>query len=239
MPEKICVDKYITIYLCTIDTEPKELISHRRDEFFVDFLKDYVRDYFSDANVNVRVIDEIRKCIKRGEYGKPYIDLSDLCANVETDGNADMDSYLNIDIDTYHILNNLQFSVSHSGDVYAVAWCCAGIQNNTGAIGLDIEVVRDSKNMRRDETRLVKIANRFFCDDEVAYVVSTEDTTDVGIAARFFEIWTAKEAYVKMLGRGLGYGLDAFSVFEDDISSRLIKRKVMLDDQLIYLSLMR
>lgn len=89
--------------------------------------------------------------IKRTELGKPYTE--------------------NIDV---------QFSVSHSGDMVVCA--VSDIE-----IGIDAEKIR-SVNFRA--------ATRFATEEELDYIGENTE--------RFFEIWTLKEAYFKCIGTGLG-----------------------------------
>ncbi len=61
-------------------------------------------------------------------------------------------------------------------------------------VGLDVE-------RRRERPRWEQIAHRFYSEDECRAVA--------GSAARFLELWTLKEAYLKALGLGLPGGLDS------------------------------
>jgi 4'-phosphopantetheinyl transferase len=73
-------------------------------------------------------------------------------------------------------------------------------------VGLDLEIV----DARRDAGQLLKIARRFFAQDEIRYLVERVGSTD--FKRDFYRVWTRKEAYVKYLGRGIGHGLSTFSV---------------------------
>lgn len=86
----------------------------------------------------------------------------------------------------------LHISVSHSGD-YAL---CVSSDKPVGA---------DIQRVRRADMR---IARRFFTDDECEYIGS-----DTG---RFFEIWTKKEAFVKACGSTLGEMIGTSSVLGAD-----------------------
>jgi 4'-phosphopantetheinyl transferase len=87
----------------------------------------------------------------------------------------------------------IHFSVSHTkGAVVFV--------REDSPIGIDIEVIKPFEDID-------KIAKRHFAPDEYDYCR--------GNSARFFEIWTKKEAFIKMVGKGLSYGLNKFSVMED------------------------
>ncbi len=85
---------------------------------------------------------------------------------------------------------SLHLSISHSADV----WACA---ISDAPVGLDIEYARPC-----DFTR---IAARFFHLEEAAYV-------RLGGEAAFFEVWTAKESFVKCTGQGIDGSFSDFCV---------------------------
>lgn len=92
--------------------------------------------------------------------------------------------------------SGLRFNVSHCGDValYAIS---------TGhEIGVDIEAVRELEHADG-------IAAQFFSrrENEAYRALDTRDR-----AQAFFKCWTRKEAFIKALGDGLYYPLDAFDV---------------------------
>lgn len=62
----------------------------------------------------------------------------------------------------------------------------------------------------------MKVANRFFTKDEIDYISDGLECSDVDM--RFYKIWTMKEAFMKLTGRGLGQRLDSFSVNPDELS---------------------
>ena len=70
----------------------------------------------------------------------------------------------------------LFFSISHSENVVAVAV-------SEREIGVDVEKIREVRG---------GVAKRFFTESEIEYVGND--------SARFFEIWTKKEAYAKVKG---------------------------------------
>lgn len=74
---------------------------------------------------------------------------------------------------------NFCFNISHSGNAVAVA------VSNT-EIGVDIEKIRKAD---------FRVCNRFFTENEKEYVGNSD--------RRFFEIWTKKEAYIKLNGLAL------------------------------------
>ena len=89
---------------------------------------------------------------------------------------------------------------SHSGDALLLAWV------PTGVVGVDIEP-------RARAVPALRIARRYFADDEVAALAALPD------AARddtFLRLWCAKEAVLKAHGRGLAFGLHRLAFAERD-----------------------
>lgn len=82
------------------------------------------------------------------------------------------------------------FSVSHTDGCVAVAVA-------REAVGIDVERVKNA----RDE-----LAARFFHPQERQWMARQADRTRA-----FYEIWTRKEAYLKMCGTGLHTPLQSFS----------------------------
>jgi 4'-phosphopantetheinyl transferase len=86
----------------------------------------------------------------------------------------------------------LEFNWSHSGDRALLA-IARGITP-----GIDLE-------RKRTRTHVLDIAERFFCAEEAAALAMLDDLQRPDA---FLELWTAKEAVLKALGRGLAFGLD-------------------------------
>ena len=89
---------------------------------------------------------------------------------------------------------DVEFNISHSGDMVVCAI-------DDKPIGIDIEQIRPMD---------LTISKRICTDDESLYlfghIPSDQDftyTTDTKILTRFFELWTAKEAYSKSIGGNL------------------------------------
>ena len=80
---------------------------------------------------------------------------------------------------------NIEFSISHSGNI---AMCAISDE----PVGIDIEYIRDVD---------ISLAKKHFAPDEQLYVFEKKENAKL----RFFEIWTRKEAYVKLLGKGISY----------------------------------
>ena len=86
----------------------------------------------------------------------------------------------------------LHFSLSHSGSMGACAF-------HRDSIGLDIQI--------HASVDKEKIAKRFFHPQEYAYLEKEAFLS-------FFQVWVAKESYVKYTGEGISSGLNSFSVVE-------------------------
>ena len=69
-------------------------------------------------------------------------------------------------------------------------------------IGVDIERVRPN-------IEIETLAERFFAPGETAALMALPEAQRV---PAFFACWTRKEAYLKALGEGIGFGLDRFEV---------------------------
>lgn len=91
---------------------------------------------------------------------------------------------------------SIHFNLSHSADMAVVAI------SREGPVGVDVECCRP-----RDT--LLKLARRFFAKPEVAYIESASDQLTA-----FYQVWTAKEAYLKAQGLGISSGLQCFSVVD-------------------------
>ena len=97
---------------------------------------------------------------------------------------------------------SLAFNVSHSGDLALIALLWGE------AVGVDIELIRP-------ELEWQGIANRFFGDDELAWLHSlpAAEQTD-----GFFCLWTRKEAYLKARGEGVWHELKRYDVSRSPVS---------------------
>lgn len=85
-------------------------------------------------------------------------------------------------------------NLSHSGPWVVLAY-------SGEPLGIDVEEISM-------DTKKEKLARRYFTQAEQDYIFRTEEGRDL----RFFEIWTAKESYVKYLGTGLQTALNSFDV---------------------------
>ena len=94
---------------------------------------------------------------------------------------------------------SVHFSVSHTGDIFACAFSDA-------PVGVDIQ---EYKHRPDEAERCKKIAARFFHRDEI-------DALDADTVSAFYNIWTAKEAYVKLTGQGIDGDFREFCIFDLD-----------------------
>lgn len=102
---------------------------------------------------------------------------------------------------------DINFSISHSG---TIALCAVA----DGPVGIDIEKIRDVD---------LSVAKKHFAPDEHDYVLEKMSLS----RQRFFEIWTRKEAYVKMLGKGISY-FPEFSTMGDERIVTHIRNKYIV-----------
>lgn len=88
---------------------------------------------------------------------------------------------------------NMYYNLSHSED-YVI---CAA---STKPVGCDLEKIEEAP---------LKVAERYFCKGEIDYLNSLDPSM---CDDEFYRIWTAKESYMKMVGKGLSMGLGSFEV---------------------------
>jgi 4'-phosphopantetheinyl transferase len=93
---------------------------------------------------------------------------------------------------------NIHFSLSHSNKIIIIIF-------SDFDIGIDIE---DLKFRKESMEKLKKISKRFFHSDEIKILDNAEN-----FIKTFYEIWTKKESYLKLIGEGIPFGLNKFSVF--------------------------
>ena len=110
------------------------------------------------------------------------------------------------------------FNVSHSEDVVAAAV-------SERPIGIDIERIRDISPF---------IAKKYFCHNEQVYLFGHdprdsdfERVLSPEARMRFFELWTAKEAYLKCRGTGMTH------VKTVDTTAFTFERHLLPDDYIV------
>lgn len=98
-----------------------------------------------------------------------------------------------------------QFSVSHTDG-------CVAFAGGSQSVGIDVE-----KIAKYDP----QIPGHFFAPQEAQWI---EEQADRSMA--FYDIWTKKEAYLKMLGTGLSKPLQSFNVFSHGLNAKWITKKL-------------
>jgi len=100
-------------------------------------------------------------------------------------------------------LSDIYYSYSHSGTYQALIFA-------EFEVGLDIEDIM--RQNARSGDRLIKIAKRYFTQDEREYMAL--ESNNNRLINAFFRIWTGKESYVKYTGMGFRQGFTKFSVLD-------------------------
>ncbi len=90
--------------------------------------------------------------------------------------------------------NPVYFNISHSGEWVVAAFC------NSVEVGIDVEKIKKVN---------FEIAERFFSKKEKMELFAK--TGDEKLRY-FFDLWTLKESYLKLLGKGLTKPLNTFTV---------------------------
>jgi 4'-phosphopantetheinyl transferase len=91
---------------------------------------------------------------------------------------------------------DVRFNLSHSEDIVLVA------VTSGAEVGIDVEYMRRMPDA-------VQIVNSTFSNDEKSFLNSLPPED---FEKGFFTCWTAKEAFLKGIGKGLSYPLDKFSI---------------------------
>ncbi|MGE5530334.1 MAG: 4'-phosphopantetheinyl transferase family protein [Patescibacteria group bacterium] len=89
--------------------------------------------------------------------------------------------------------DGLCFNISHAGD-----WVVCALDHDP--VGIDVENIKPFNP---------GIAERFFSPEEYLELVRQKDDAMIEY---FYRIWTLKESYVKMIGKGLNTSLSSFTI---------------------------
>ncbi len=89
----------------------------------------------------------------------------------------------------------IDFSISHSENLVACSICIS--KEAKPIIGIDCETIYKKDPMQ--------LAERFFTKNEIEIIASSENKKKA-----FTKLWTKKEAYLKLLGKGLSVPLSSF-----------------------------
>lgn len=106
-------------------------------------------------------------------------------------------------------LDNVHLSVTHSGAycVVSVAFCETGVD-------LQQHERLKTETAEQASERYLKLSKRFFHNDEYEYVKKDP-------LIRFFDVWTAKESYVKLTGDGIDDSFWSYSILDENASESL------------------
>ncbi len=96
-----------------------------------------------------------------------------------------------------HGLNDLHFSISHSGE-----WIVSALSRSP--VGIDIEKIGPPK---------LDVARRFFSEHEYAALRARPEKERDSF---FYKLWTLKESYAKLLGTGISTPLSSFTIEIND-----------------------
>lgn len=108
-------------------------------------------------------------------------------------------------------IQDLYFNISHSGD-----WVVLAIAK--APVGIDVEKIK---------TPVYRIAERYFSKGELN---SLNQLSEPSKQAYFFDLWTLKESYLKMLGKGLTKSLGSFTIIKDNGVFSLINDMSLKDE---------
>jgi 4'-phosphopantetheinyl transferase len=99
-------------------------------------------------------------------------------------------------------MEGVEFNLSHSG-----VWVVGVIDDRP--VGIDVEQVQPID---------LEISENYFSGDEHRDLMSKPDKYDY-----FFTLWSLKESYIKILGKGLSHPLNAFSMSFTETGEIIIK----------------
>ncbi|KAL3661946.1 hypothetical protein V7S43_013237 [Phytophthora oleae] len=91
------------------------------------------------------------------------------------------------------------YNVSHHGSVVAIA------SDSRALVGVDVVRLTDRPHRQTSVEEFFRAFSGHFNRQEWEYIHSTEDEDSQ--YARFYRLWSLKEAYIKAVGIGLGFSL--------------------------------
>lgn len=91
---------------------------------------------------------------------------------------------------------HFNYSLSHSGN-----WIVCAVGNSE--VGVDIQEIKECK---------LQVAKRFFALEEYERLLNTTGTQQ---RQMFYKMWTCKESYAKLTGRGIGGGISEYIADEN------------------------
>lgn len=95
--------------------------------------------------------------------------------------------------EAYNLSEHAPFNLSHSGSCVLCSVEDAG--DVSVKVGCDLEEIKEER---------LKIAKRFFCEEEYKYILENEGS--------FYRYWVLKESFIKATRYGLQMGLNEFEI---------------------------
>lgn len=163
-------------------------------DYLFSFLSEFSDDEYKKAYDNLSEVAKMRvDRYKRDDDKKRSLLAQMLLKKLMVENH--IDAQLSYEENGRPVFENSEYflSLSHSGDVAFSAV-------SKSPVGIDVEKIRPIS---------ISLINRVCVDEEKAYVLSEymvtdeKNINDPDVLKRFFEIWTAKEAYFKMKGSGI------------------------------------
>ncbi len=109
--------------------------------------------------------------------------------------------------------DSIYLSVTHSGD-----FCIIAVSFFETGIDLQFHERLKTETEQQAAERYLKLSKRYFHNDEYEYV-----KTDPLVC--FFDVWTAKESYVKYKGNGIDDSFGTYSVLPENNQARTLSWK--------------
>ncbi|MCW5515227.1 4'-phosphopantetheinyl transferase family protein [Muriicola sp. Z0-33] len=102
------------------------------------------------------------------------------------------------------------FNISHSGNILVMGFCMEH------PLGVDVELIKSDFD-------LAELARQNFSEKEIKALNSLNKNEQ---DRAFYRCWTRKESFIKAIGSGLSFPLDAFSVcLDDDLTAEMLETK--------------
>jgi 4'-phosphopantetheinyl transferase len=178
----------------------------RRSPLNVEILKGYLSEDEKRKSDRLRILKQKQRYIIAHAFLRCL--LSHYILENPAILNIIRDKYGKPELKTENDQSKVNFSLSHSDDLVAVA-----IHRNQ-KIGIDIEKIMTGKNF-------LGIAKRFFSTDEFMALDSLNPEEQL---IAFYLCWTRKEAYLKATGRGIRLPISNFTVsITPDLPASLLK----------------
>lgn len=110
--------------------------------------------------------------------------------------------------------SQLFFNISHSKDCVLYGF------SHESEIGVDIEFLDE-------EIEAELISNHFFASEEISLIQNSKGKLK---SEAFFRLWCIKEAYIKLVGKGLTFPLDQVLV-KDTMEKPMLEIPAVMNDQ--------